>query len=217
MKNKFTIGLAAVAVALGAYMVFVEAKKDAPTETKDVQVWNLTEADAKGLDTLVFKADGKEATYVRSGDVWKLKNEPTRDLLPGEWTGPYNNLKNLMATREVQRQPKDLAQWGLDTPETTIVWGGEKSPYTLKIGDKNPTGDGYFVHAGKTDTVYTVSSWKVDEWARLAKEPPLEPLPTPAASGVASPAPAATGATNPAPAADDGHGHDHDDHEGHNH
>ena len=197
MKNKFTLGLAAVAVALGAYMYFVESKKDAPTESQEVAVWSLTDNQAKDLNTLVVKADGKEATYKREGDQWKLTSEPKREVDVATWDPTYNNLKNLMAQRKVEEKPTDLAKYGLKDPATTLRWGDEKTPYALKFGDKNPAGDAYYMHVAKDDTVYTVSTWKVDDWKKWATNPPLVALPSPTPSP--SPTSAASPAASPAP------------------
>lgn len=194
MKNKFTLGAVAVAVLLGAYMVFVESKKEAPTDTQEVSVWSLTDNQAKDLNTLVVTADGKEAKYVREGDKWHLASEPKRELDATGWDSAYNNLKNLTAQRKVEEKAADLGKYGLTKPATTVRWGDEKSPYAIQVGDKNPAGDAYYVHTAKDDAIYTVSSWKVDDWKKWATNPPLAALPSPSpkASPAASTAPAAT-------------------------
>lgn len=209
MKNKFTLGLAAVAVALGAYMFFVEAKKDAPTDSQEVTVWSLTDNQAKDLNTLVVKADGKEAVYNRDGDKWRLASEPKREIDMATWDPTYGNLKNLRAQRKVEEKAADLGKYGLKAPHLTMRWGDEKSPYQLQFGDKNPAGDAYYVHVNKDDTVYTVSTWKVDDWKKWATSPPLlalpspTPVPSPSAAAPASPAAGASPAASavPSPAA----------------
>jgi hypothetical protein len=204
MKNKFTLGLAAVAVALGAYMFFVEAKKEAPTDSQEVTVWSLTDNQAKDLNTLVVKADGKEAVYNRDGDKWRLASEPKREVDVATWDPTYGNLKNLRAQRKVEEKATDLGKYGLKEPHLTMRWGDEKSPYQLQFGDKNPAGDAYYVHVNKDDTIYTVSTWKVDDWKKWATSPPLvalpSPTPVPSPSAAAPASPAASPAASAAPA-----------------
>jgi hypothetical protein len=193
MKNKFTIGLAVAAVALGAYMVFVESKKEAPTESQEVSVWSLSDNQAKDLKTLVVTADGKTATYNRDGEKWRLSTEPKRDIDAANWDTAYKNLKDLTAQRKVEDKASDMAKYGLAKPATTLRWGDEKSPYAFQVGDKNPAGDAYYVHVNKDDALYTISSWKVDEWKKWATNPPLAALPSPTPSP--SPSPKATAAS----------------------
>jgi hypothetical protein len=198
-KNKFTLGAVVVALLLGAYMVFVEAKKEAPTDTQEVTVWSLTDNQAKDLNTLVVSADGKEATYTRDGDKWRLSTEPKRDLDATGWDTAYNNLKDLTAQRKVEDKAADLGKYGLAKPNATVRWGDEKTPYKLEVGDKNPAGDAYYVHVAKDDAIYTVPTFKVDDWKKWATNPPLAALPSPSPSP--SPAPSAKAPASAAPAA----------------
>lgn len=206
MKNKFTLVTLAVALGLGSYMYFVEAKQKAPTDSTDVAVWSLDDNQAKaaGLDTLEVKSGAKDAVYKLDGDAWHLANQPKRDLRSSDWDTAYNNIKSLMASRKLDAHVKDLGTYGLAKPAIALHWGPASAGYGLEIGDKNPTGDAYFVHCDKDDTIYTVASWKVDSWKQLAENPPLAPLPTPSPSPSPSPkassSPAAPMTKNAAPA-----------------
>ena len=196
MKNKFTWALVAAAVGIGAYMVFVESKKDAPTDSHEVAIWSLTENQASDLKTLVVKADGKEATYTREGDTWRYAKEPKRELDSTTWDPAYTGIRTMMATRKVEEKAADLAKYGLDKPTAELRWGDEKTPYHVTVGEKSPLADAYYVRSAKDGTVYTVAQWKVDEWKNLATKPPLAPLPTPSPSP--SPSPSAKASATPA-------------------
>jgi hypothetical protein len=207
-NQQFTVGLVAIAVAIGSYMYFVESKKEVPADTKDVEIWSLSDVQAKDLNTLAITADGKTATYNRTNDEWKLASEPTRTLEKTGFESPYNYLKNLTATRKVEDKPSDPAKYGFKAPATVVRWGDENSKYKLEVGDKNPIGDAYYVHALKDDGVYTIPAYKIEAWKSLVSKPPLAPLPTPAptaaaATGAAVPAtaPAGVATTAPKPAA----------------
>lgn len=201
MKNnqRFTLALAAAAVALGAYMLFVESKQAPPSaDANEVTVWSLTENQAKDLDTLEVAAAGKTASYKRDekGD-WRLAAEPKRDL-DVAFKSAYDNLKELKAFREVEAKPADLGKYGLKAPQVTLTWGKPEAGYVLKLGDKNPDGSGQYLWAAKTEKVYTVASYKGDTWKTLATDPPLVPLPSPIPSP--SPVPSPSPAASPAPA-----------------
>jgi hypothetical protein len=194
-NQQFTIGLVVAAIALGGYMYFVESKKETPTESKDIEVWSVSEASAKDLNTLYVKDVNKEATYTRSGDNWTLQSEPTRQVDKAQFDAAYNPLKNLTASRKVEDRPTDKAKYGLAQPAGIVRWGDQNSKYALEIGDKNPTGDGYYVHVLKDDGVYTIASYKVESWKGLASKPPRVALPSPSPSATA-----AAGASGAAPA-----------------
>jgi hypothetical protein len=200
-NQQFTIGLVVAAIALGGYMYFVESKKETPTDTKDVEVWSMSDAAAKDLNTLYVKDVNKEATYVRTGDEWKSQSEPNRQVDKTQFDAAFNPLKNLTASRKVEDRPTDKAKYGFAQPAGIVRWGDQNSKYALEIGDKNPTGDGYYVHVLKDDGVYTIASYKVEAWKGLASKPPLVALPSPsptAAAGATGAAAPATGAAAPA-------------------
>lgn len=210
-NTKLTIGLVGLAVALGAYMFFVESKKDAPLDTKDVQVWSFTENQAKEITTLEVVSEGKTATYNRTGDVWKLKEMPTREVEKSGFDIAFGYLRGFVAMRKVEN-PGDLKGYGLDAAKTSIKWTGGGQNLVLYVGEKTPTGDAYFVkgeapYAG----VFTVAAFKVDAWKGLATSPPLTalPSPTPAASGAAAPA-IMPGATAPVAPGGEAHGAEHE-------
>ncbi|MEB3222854.1 MAG: DUF4340 domain-containing protein [Candidatus Sericytochromatia bacterium] len=207
--KKFTLGLVAAALAMGAYMVFVEAKKDAPLDTKDLEVWSLSEAQAGNLKRLVVETGGKKVTFVREGDTWSIPEMKGREVDQINFKGPYDKLRTLLATRKLESGEANKATYGLDNPSGTLTWGDDTTPYKLTFGATTPTGDGVYTHVAKDDGVYTVAKYKVDEWKNLAFTPPLLPLPSPSPSPskapAAAPSAAAGGAsapaTSPAPSA----------------
>lgn len=193
-NQKFTIGLVAAAVVLGGYMYFIESKKEVRPDSKDVVVWSLSEGQASDLKRLVVTTEGKTATYTRTGDVWKLTEQPTREIDTTNFKSPYDKLREMVATRKVEDKLTDAAKYGLDKPTATIVWGEANTPYKMEFGADTPTGDAVFAHTAKDDGVYTIAKYRLDEWKGLAKNPPLLPLPTPTPAPTAAPSAAAASA-----------------------
>lgn len=189
-NQQFTIGLVIAAVILGGYMYFVESKKEAPTDTKDVEIWSMSDAKAKDITPVVITANGKTETYNRSGDDWKLASQPTRTVEKSGFENAFNNLKNLTATRKVEDKPSDLGKYGLKSPAVVVRWGDENTKFKIEVGDKTPTGDAYYSHVIKDDGIYTIAAYKVESWRGLVTTPPLQALPSPSPS----PSPAAAGA-----------------------
>lgn len=187
-NTKLSLGLVGLALVLGSYMYFVESKKDAPLDTKDVQVWSFTENQAKTYDTLAVTAEGKTATFTRSGEVWKVKEQPGREVEKSGFDIATGYLRSFVAMRKVEN-PGELKGYGLDQPKGSLAWSGGGQKLQLSFGEKTPTGDAYYVKAeAPYEGVYTVAAFKVDAWKGLATATPLVPLPSPAASGAAAPA-----------------------------
>ena len=201
-NQKFTIGLLAVAVGLGAYMYFVESKKEVRPDTKDVEVWSLSEGQAENLKTLKVTSADKTVTFVREGDKWKISEMPDREVDSVNFKAPYDKLKDLTASRKIEEKLTDKVKYGLEKPTGSITWGDAGTPYQLTFGGVNPTADGVYTHVAKDDGVYVIAKYKVDEWKNLVATPPLiPPTPTPTVKPSATPAPASPAASGPSPAA----------------
>ncbi|MEB3197197.1 MAG: DUF4340 domain-containing protein [Candidatus Sericytochromatia bacterium] len=208
-NQKFTLGLVAVAVGLGLYMYLVESKGPAPSDSRDVRIWSLSESQASELKRLVVQADSQKSVFVREGDTWKIENLPGREVDQLNFKGPYDKLLDLTASRRLEVKSSEKATYGLDKPTASLTWGQDDSPYRLTFGAVTPSGDAVYTHVVKDDAIYTVPKYKVDEWKNLALTPPLlppaSPSPSPAASAAASgtvPVPASVSpSTSAAPAA----------------
>ena len=195
-NTQLTAVLVAAFVVVGAYMYFVESKKEAPTDTKEVEVWSLSDNQAKDISPLVIKADNQTVTYTRDGDDWKVSTAPGRTVDKTSFSSSFNYLKQLTATRKLEDKPSDLGKYGLKSPGVTLTWGDANTKYKIEIGDKTPTADSYYAHVIKDDGIYAIAAYKVEAWKGLVSKPPLVALPSPAPT----PAKAATGATGAAAA-----------------
>ena len=69
-------------------------------------------------------------------------------------------LAELRYQRLVEERPETLEPFGLATPavELYVHVGAQTSPQVLRLGDKSPTGNGYYVQMAGHPTVYLVST-----------------------------------------------------------
>jgi len=185
MNWKGTAALVAVAAALGGYAYFVESKKDAPpsVDTQEVQLWD-TKKDTT-LDRLLVEdlAASKSAEYTKVASDWHYAPKATDSLDSFNWTSPYDNLATLTASRKVEDNPKNLADYGLDKPTMTIHLGTKAKPdlYRVLVGGKSPLDSAaYYARINDDPAVYEITSYKVEGWQRLVSSPPIaKPTPTP--------------------------------------
>ena len=78
-----------------------------------------------------------------------------------EATGAASNLATADVQRVVDEQPKDLAAFGLAKPRVTVTFrvAGDKTPRTLLLGDKNPTGSDLYAKLPDAPRVFLVSAY----------------------------------------------------------
>lgn len=163
-RGRNTAILAAVAVALGAYLFFVERHREpAPATAPEAARGKVFDKiDADKIEELQITPSTGEPVVLRKVDkVWRLAAPLDAPADQTEATNAAANLASADVQRVVDEQPKDLAAFGLATPRITVAFrlAGEKAPRTLLIGDKNPSGSDLYAKLPDAPRVLLVSAY----------------------------------------------------------
>ena len=163
-RGRNTAILAALAVALGAYLFFVERHREpAPAVAPDGPRGKVfAKVDADKIEELQITSSTGEPVVVRKVDkVWRLTAPIAAPADQTEATNAAANLASADVQRVVDEQPKDLAAFGLAKPRITVVFrvAGEKTPRTLLLGDKNPAGSDLYAKLPDAPRVLLVSAY----------------------------------------------------------
>ena len=100
-----------------------------------------------------------EATTLRKVDnAWRLAAPIAGPADQTEASGTPRTSPRADVQRVVDEQPKDLAAFGLAKPRVTVTFrvAGEKTPRTLLLGDKNPTGSDLYAKLPDAPRVFLV-------------------------------------------------------------
>jgi hypothetical protein len=163
-RGRNTAILAVLAAVLGAYLYFVERNREAPAaDAPDAPRGKVFEKlDAGKIEEIQIAASSGETTTLRKVDnVWRLTSPITVPADQSEATGAASNLATADVQRVVDEQPKDLAAYGLAKPRITLTFraAGDKTPRTLLLGDKNPTGSDLYAKLPGSPRVFLVSAY----------------------------------------------------------
>jgi hypothetical protein len=153
-----TLVLLVVALALGGYLYFIDAKK--PVTDKDAKQ-KIFSVDASKIDQLQIKS--------ASGDVTALKKTPNGWTIvkPVEAAADQNaasdvtaSLANLEQDRSVDENAADLKTYGLAEPRIDVTFNveGDTEPHRIQIGDKSPTNMGVYAKLPDSTKVFLVAS-----------------------------------------------------------
>jgi hypothetical protein len=158
-RGRSTLILLALAAALGAYIWFVEMKRDpADDEPKTEKVFASLDADQISALTLTA-SNGDVTTLKKDGAGWKIEAPVQVPADASEVSGVTSNLASLDLTRVIDEKPASLEPFGLDKPRLRLTFTATGAPRTLVLGAKTATGgDTYAMLEGAT-RVFTVPSW----------------------------------------------------------
>lgn len=157
-----TVLLVTVALAIGAYIYFVESKRKPASERTDEKGKVFAGLETTKLEELEVKSSAGALTKVKKdGDRWKVVAPISSDADETEVSAITSNLGSLEVQRVVDEKAGDLAQFGLAPARTEVSFRatGESAPRKLLLGDKTATGGDLYAKTGSDARVFLVSGF----------------------------------------------------------
>ena len=151
------IGLLAILVALGAYLYFVESKREPGGDGGKDKVFGV-ESDAIG-ELTVRSESGDQTTLKKTGTDWQIVQPATLQPDSAEVSGIATNLASLEVQRVIDENPPDLAEYGLAKPRVEIAFKAGEQEKKLLIGRKTPPGTDLYAKLADQPRVFLISSY----------------------------------------------------------
>jgi hypothetical protein len=150
-----------VALGLGAYIYFVESKRN-PVETvlppKD-KVFTFTPGT---IEEVEISNDKAEVTrLVKKGETWSIVAPASMETDPAEVAGVISQLESLERQKIIDENPPSAAPFGLDPPRIrlTIKNTGDATRRVLLLGNKTPTGSDLYAKLENEPKVFLISGY----------------------------------------------------------
>jgi hypothetical protein len=154
--------LAAVAVGFGAYLYFVESKREPASREKPKEKVFAALKDARDkVKEVTLAGTAETIQLVKGSEGWRLVAPQSVKADPVEVDSLLGSLESLETDDVVSETPGDLAQYGLAQPHTTVTVVREGSPDALRVqlGDKTPDGSAVYARLPTSARVFTIASW----------------------------------------------------------
>jgi hypothetical protein len=155
---------------IGAYAFVSNKKASQGADDKrdiirifDLYTDNMVELTLQNEDgTFVF-----ERNIVKEEDreikIWKLVSHDDFKVDKDVINSIAINFSSLIADKVIEEEAEDLTKYGLDKPVTVTVKMDDGSVKAIEVGNKTPTGSGYYVKEKDSRKVYTISSYSGDK------------------------------------------------------
>jgi uncharacterized protein DUF4340 len=168
-KHRFwkTYVAVAVAAALGAYLWFVERKREVKPEGKPKE--KVFALDKSKVEELVLTtAAGEEVRVVKDGTGWRLVAPLQAPADQSEVDALVSSVESLEMEEVVSDAPGDLGQFGLASPRTalSVRLQGARDPVKLLVGDKTPDGGALYAKQATQARVFTIPSYLESTFAK---------------------------------------------------
>ena len=152
--------LLVIGAAFGAYLYFVEAKRD-PLETGEKRDKVFT-VEADKIEELTIKSEsGDRTTMKKTGAEWQFVAPAATSgkVDASEISGITTNLSTLEQQRVIEENPQDLSAFGLATPRIEVTFKADGKDQTLQIGTKTPTGNDLYAKVAGQPKVFLIAAY----------------------------------------------------------
>ena len=155
--------LIVLALAIGAYIYFVESKRDPLETTAKAKVFAGLEPGT--LEEIEVKADSGEVTRIRKQDGdWQIVQPAGVPGDSAKTSSLASTLEALEEQRVVSENPSSLASFGLEPPRIAVAFrkAGETEMRRLLVGTKTPTGSDLYAKVDSQPKVFLIASFLED-------------------------------------------------------
>jgi hypothetical protein len=154
-----------VAAGLGAYIYFVEMKRDPAGEVvtnSHDKVFTIAPGTIE--DVAITSAPAETARLVRKDTTWSLVAPEPAEADTIAVSTVISALEALERVKVIDENPTALAQFGLEPPRIRIVFkvAGEPAAKTLLVGNKTPTGGDLYAKLDGAPAVFLIGGFLDD-------------------------------------------------------
>jgi len=150
--------LVVAALLIGAYFVVKNVKAGQADEDEESKYEDLTDYTSDEIESLTLEND--EGTFVieRKDDDWILSTPTDFKYDSSSLSTIVVNAASVVADKVVEEDAQDLSIYGLDDPAVARLKTKDGTVISIEIGDKTPTGGGYYVKLEGSSKVYVIGS-----------------------------------------------------------
>lgn len=153
--------LAALAGAFFGVRKYKEAQAQKPVEDEGIVVFDL---DSDDVVNIIYDYEGETYQYEKVEGTWYLAEDHSQTVKQFYLSAMAMGVSSITAT-QVLENVTDLSQYGLETPQRTIIFDTAIQRFRIYVGDKNSMTSYYYIQLpDKPDTVYIVQGTYFDRF-----------------------------------------------------
>jgi hypothetical protein len=157
--------LVVVALGLGAYIYFVESKREPSDTTASAKKDKVFATDSSKYEEIEIKAaSGETTTLKKVNGLWEIVKPEPLPTDSSEVGSLLSTLDSLEVQRVVVENPPSAAEYGLDPARIAIGFrvAGENAPRKLLVGSKTPTGGDLYARVEGQPRIFLISAYQED-------------------------------------------------------
>jgi len=146
-----------VLLLLGGYYYYVEVRQKSQKDMAAMEAKRVFNFQTEKVSGFTIKSKGNETLELKKEGAWQLVAPIRAEGDKSSVDDFLSTLSRLEAEREVVAAPDDLKPFGLLDPLLIISFQNGEQQLQLRIGDKNPTGDGSYAKTSERPNVFLIA------------------------------------------------------------
>jgi hypothetical protein len=156
--------LVIVALLVGAYFLVKNRKSDDDDSITQSKTYDkLTDYTIDQVESVTLENDEGRFVIVKKDDDWALETPTDLKYDPSALSSIVINASSIVTDKMIEENAADLSIYGLDDPAVARIKGKDGVTVSIEIGNKTPTGGGYYVKLEGTNKVYVIGSYTGDK------------------------------------------------------
>ena len=150
--------LLVLAAGLGAYIYFVESKRDlTDPETRKEKVFTV---ETGKIEEVELRSPNGDTTLKKNGTTWQVVAPVTVPADESTVSSLVSALETLEMQRSLEDNPTSVAQFGLDPARVSVAFkvAGDTTQRRLNIGNKTPTGSDLYARVEGQPKLFLISA-----------------------------------------------------------
>jgi hypothetical protein len=165
--GKSFLVLLVLALGLGAYIFFVESKREPAGDTAAVKKAKAFTTDSSKFEQIEVKAESGDTTILRKKDgLWEITAPETMPADSTEVGNLVSSLESLEIQSVIDENPKTPKEFGLEPARFSVAFTatGAAAPTRLEVGRKTPTGGDLYARVAGQPRVFLISGFLEDSF-----------------------------------------------------
>jgi hypothetical protein len=150
--------LLVLAAGLGAYIYFVESKRDlTDPETRKDKVFAI---ETGKIEEVELRSPNGDTTLKKNGTTWQIVAPVTAAADEYTVSSLVSALETLEVQRTLQDKPQSVAEFGLEPARISVAFkvAGDSTPRRLNVGNKTPTGSDLYARVDGQPKLFLIAS-----------------------------------------------------------
>lgn len=159
--------LLVLALGLGAYIYFVESKRDtSDPATRKAKAFAVETGTIE--EVTVHAASGEETTLKKSGTDWQVVAPVSAPADNSTVSSIVSSLETLEKQKTLEENPTSVSPFGLEPARIRVRFKvtGDSTPRELLIGNKTPTGSDLYARIAGAPALFLISAYLEDSFSR---------------------------------------------------